>query len=137
MLALIDPNSRVPKEHPIRAIKDLADEALRQMNRRFDAMYAEVGRPSIPPETLLKATILMALYTIRSERQFCEQLDYNILFRWFLDMDLVSLAESSADLQNNACGIHLAAYVTTEERCIDVCRDELMNATSCLTIVGN
>jgi transposase len=90
MLALIDPNARVPKDHPIRAIKELADQALRQMSRRFDAIYGETGRPSIPPETLLKATILMALYTVRSERQFCEQLDYNILFRWFLDMDLVS-----------------------------------------------
>src|SRR5450759_3862846 len=55
----------------------------------FDAMYAEGGRPSIPPERLLKSMLLMALYSVRSERQFCEQLDYNLLFRWFLDMDMV------------------------------------------------
>lgn len=89
MLALVDPNARVPSDHPIRRIKEIADQALAAMNRQFDAIYADGGRPSIPPETLLKATVLMALYTVRSERQFCEQLDYNILFRWFLDMDLV------------------------------------------------
>ena len=58
------------------------------MSSVFDAMYAPIGRPSIPPERLLKSTLLMALYTVRSERQFCEQLDYNLLFRWFLDMDM-------------------------------------------------
>lgn len=89
MLALVDPNARVPKDHPIRRIKTLADDALAKLSRSFDEIYGKEGRPSVPPETLLKATILMALYTVRSERQFCEQLDYNILFRWFLDMDLV------------------------------------------------
>lgn len=78
----------VPAEHPIRAIKKLADDALAQLSPVFDAMYATVGRPSIPPEYLLKAQLLIALYTIRSERQFCEQLGYNLLFRWFLDMDM-------------------------------------------------
>ncbi len=67
----------------------MADDALAQLSPIFDAMYAEGGRPSIPPERLLKSMLLMALYTVRSERQFCEQLDYNLLFRWFLDMDMV------------------------------------------------
>ena len=63
--------------------------ALRALSPVFDEMYAATGRPSLPPERLLKATLLMALYTVRSERLFCEQLDYNLLFRWFLDMDMV------------------------------------------------
>ncbi len=88
MLMLMSPETRVPPNHPIRAIKKIADAALTKLSPTFDAMYSVVGRPSIPPERLLKATLLMALYTIRSERQFCEQLDYNLLFRWFLDMNM-------------------------------------------------
>ena len=78
----------VSKTHPIRGIKRLADAALARMNEKFDEMYSEGGRPSIPPERLLKAQLLIALYTIRSERQLCDQLAYNLLFRWFLDMDM-------------------------------------------------
>src|ERR1017187_87097 len=89
MLVLMSPESRVPQTHPLRAIKRLADAALVKLSPVFDAMYAEGGRPSIPPERLLKSMLLMALYSVRSERQFCEQLDYNLLFRWFLDMDMV------------------------------------------------
>jgi transposase len=89
MLCLISPEARVPSEHPLRAIKKLADEALKTLSPVFDEMYAATGRPSIAPERLLKATLLMALYTVRSERLLCEQLDYNLLFRWFLDMDMV------------------------------------------------
>src|SRR5579859_5898932 len=89
MVMLMSPETRVPKDHPIRAIKKLADVALTKLSRSFNQMYSQVGRPSIPPERLFKATLLMALYTIRSERQFCEQLDYNLLFRWFLDMSMV------------------------------------------------
>jgi transposase len=89
MLMLMSPETRVPQTHPLRAIKKLADEALAKLSPVFDAMYAECGRPSIPPERLLKSMLLIALYSVRSERQFCEQLDYNLLFRWFLDMDMV------------------------------------------------
>ena len=89
MLVLMSPETRVPQTHPLRAIKKLADEALTKLSPVFDAMYSAGGRPSIPPERLLKSMLLMALYTVRSERQFCEQLDYNLLFRWFLDMDMV------------------------------------------------
>jgi transposase len=88
MVILMSPESRVPKDHPIRGIKKLADEALGELSPLFNKMYSQVGRPSIPPERLFKATLLMALYTIRSERQFCEQLEYNLLFRWFLDMNM-------------------------------------------------
>jgi transposase len=89
MLVLMSPETMVPTDHPIRGIKRLADEVLARLSPTFDAMYASVGRPSIPPERLLKAHLLMALYTVRSERQLCEQIAYNLLFRWFLDMDMV------------------------------------------------
>jgi transposase len=89
MLTFIDAETRVPPNHPLRTIKRVADQALKELSPAFDRMYAEVGRPSIPPERLLKASLLIALYSVRSERAFCEELDYNILFRWFLDMDLM------------------------------------------------
>jgi transposase len=89
MLTFIDAETRVPAKHPLRTIKRLADEALAALSPEFDRMYADLGRPSIPPERLLKASLLIALYSVRSERAFCEELDYNILFRWFLDMDLM------------------------------------------------
>jgi transposase len=87
MLAFIDLEERVPTAHPLRTIKRLADEALEDLSSTFDRMYANDGRPSIPPERLLKASLLIALYSVRSERAFCEELEYNLLFRWFLDMD--------------------------------------------------
>jgi len=89
MLCLMSPEAMVPERHPIRRIKKLSDECLTTMSSTFDAMYAGTGRPSIPPERLLKASLLMALFSVRSERQFCEQLGYNLLFRWFLDMDMI------------------------------------------------
>jgi transposase len=89
MLTFIDAETRVPSNHPLRTIKRVADDALAALSAEFDRMYAEVGRPSIPPERLLKASLLISLYSVRSERAFCEELEYNILFRWFLDMDLM------------------------------------------------
>src|SRR5215210_3575249 len=87
MFSVVSPERRIPADHPLRRIKAMADEVLGGLSKTFDAMYSSVGRPSIPPERLLKSQILMALYTVRSDRQFCEQLDYNLLFRWFLDMN--------------------------------------------------
>lgn len=89
MLALVSLESLVPDDHPLRGIKPLADATLGRLDAAFDAMYAESGRPSVPPERLLKGMLLMALYSVRSERQLCEQLRYNMLFRWFLDMDMM------------------------------------------------
>jgi transposase len=83
MICLMSPETVVPVDHPLRAIKKLVDLALAELSSAFDGMYADGGRPSIPPERLLKATLLMAFYSVRSERLFCEQLDYNLLFRWF------------------------------------------------------
>jgi transposase len=88
MLALVSIESLVPLRHPLRELKPLVDRVLKDMSPTFDAMYAEDGRVSVPPERLLKAMVLMALYGVRSERLFCEQLGYNLLFRWFLDMDM-------------------------------------------------
>lgn len=92
MLALVSLESLIPSEHPLRRIKPFADAVLRELSPTFDAMYAEGGRPSVPPERLLKAFLLMALYSVRSERMFCEQLGYNMLFRWFLDMEMAERA---------------------------------------------
>lgn len=77
---------RIRADHPLRAIKKLADAELARLNDRFNAAYSAFGAPSIPPETLIKATLLMALYSIRSERQLCEDIELNMLYRWFLDM---------------------------------------------------
>src|ERR1700758_3824796 len=88
MLLVVNLEERIPKEHPLRRIKQMADAGLKELSPIFEQMYSPLGRPSIAPERLLKASLLMALYTIRSERLFCEQLDYNLLFRWFLNMEL-------------------------------------------------
>jgi len=89
MLCLVSPNQVVPKDHPLRQIKPIADAALRELSEDFDAMYSKCGRSSVPPETLLKSMLLIAFYSVRSERLFCDQLGYNYLFRWFVDMDMV------------------------------------------------
>jgi transposase len=89
MLAFIDLETRIPQDHPLRTIRRIADEALAELSPTFDAMYAKDGRASIPPERLLKASLLISLYSVRSERAFCEQLTYNELFRWFMGMNLI------------------------------------------------
>ena len=89
MLAIVDLEERIPRDHPLRRIKEVADAALERLSPTFDRMYARVGRASVPPERLLKASLLIALYSVRSERAFCEELEYNLLYRWFLDMDLM------------------------------------------------
>jgi transposase len=88
MLSVVSPEHRIRPDHPLRRIKAMADAELARLSPVFDAMYAERGRRSIPPERLLKACLLIALYSVRSERQLCEQLEYNLLFRWFLDLGM-------------------------------------------------
>ena len=88
MFSYFSIEERVPADHPLRRIKADADTVLKGMGPSFDGMYASVGRASVAPERLLKATLLIALYSVRSDRLFCEMLDYNMLFRWFLDMGL-------------------------------------------------
>ena len=82
--------SRIPADHPLRRAKKRAESALSAISAELGGLYARTGRPSIPPERLLKAQLLIAFYSVRSDRLFCEQLDYNLLFRWFLDLDLES-----------------------------------------------
>src|SRR5438094_10035317 len=89
MLAFLDLEERVPPHHPLRTIKRFADRALVELSPTFDAMYETGGRPSIPPERLLKASLLISLYSVRSERAFCEELDFQLLYRWFLDIGLL------------------------------------------------
>ena len=88
MFSYISAEQRVPKDHPLRAIRVMADAALKEASWRFDAVYASSGRPSIAPEKLLRTLLLQALYTVRSERLLMEQLDYNFLFRWFVGLNI-------------------------------------------------
>jgi len=88
IFSYLSPEERVRKDHPLRAIRVMVDELLKQLSRRFDAMYAKVGRPSIPPEQLLRAQLLQMLYSIRSERLLMEEIDYSMLFRWFVGLNL-------------------------------------------------
>ena len=101
MLAFVDLEERVPLDHPLRTIQRLADAALAALSPEFDRMYAEGGRPSIPPERLLKASLLIDLYSVRSERAFCEELDYNLLFRWFLNMQLMEPSFDASTFTKN------------------------------------
>ena len=89
MLTAVTPDALVPKGHPIRRIKPMVDRALAELSPTFNRMYADNGRASIPPEHLLKACLLMALFSVRSERQFCERLEYDLLFKWFLDLNIM------------------------------------------------
>jgi transposase len=88
LFSYVRPESRIPEDHPLRVIRTLADEALAALNEQFAALYAENGRPSVPPEQLLRALLLQAFYTVRSERQLMEQLNYNLLFRWFVGLSV-------------------------------------------------
>src|SRR6202047_3295820 len=131
MLIIMEPGDRVPKEHPLRRGKELPDATLTQLSPLFDEMYSEIGRPSIPPERLLKASLLMALYTVRSERMFCEQLDYNLLFRWFLDMDVAepsfdhsSFSRNRARLLEHDVTREFFTRVVAQARSLQVLSDE-------------
>src|SRR3989441_6791014 len=88
MFSYLSPEQRVPADHPLRAIRQITDKVLKQLSRLFSRMYSQVGRPSIPPEKLLRALLLQVLYTIRSERMLMEELNYNLLFRWFVGLNL-------------------------------------------------
>lgn len=101
LFAYFSVEERIPRDHPLRRVKAQVDAVLRAMSAHFDAMYAEGGRPSIAPERLLKASLLIALYSVRSERLFCEMLDYNMLFRWFLDMGLEERAFDHSTFSQN------------------------------------
>src|SRR5246500_447600 len=87
LFSYISPESRVPSGHPLRQIRGLMRDVLKELSRSFARLYAKEGRPSVPPEQLLNALLIQVLYTIRSERQLMEQLDYNLLYRWFVGLN--------------------------------------------------
>jgi transposase len=88
LFSSLSPEQRVPADHPLRAIRTMTDEALRRLSPQFERLYAKTGRPSIPPEHLLRALLLQVLYSVRSERMLMEQLAYNLLFRWFVGLGM-------------------------------------------------
>jgi transposase len=88
MFSYVSPEQRVAADHPLRPIREMVDTVLQEMSRRFASLYAKVGRPSIPPERLLRALLLQIFYSVRSERLLMEQLNYNLLFRWFVGMEM-------------------------------------------------
>jgi transposase len=121
MFYAINVEDRIRADHPLRAIKRLVDEDLAGLSRRFEEAYSDTGRPSVPPERLLKAMLLQALYSIRSERQLVERIDTDLLFRWFLDMDPAAEAFDATALTHNrprldAFGLTAAFFGGTVKR---------------------
>ena len=102
MFSYVSLESRIPEDHPLRAMRRLVDTALKRLSPRFEGIYARgVGRPSVPPEQLLRALLLQVLYTIRSERQLVEQLEYNLLYRWFVGLELDDVVFSATVFTKN------------------------------------
>jgi transposase len=101
MLSTLSTEDLIPGDHPIRRIRKVVDVVLAGLDGEFDAMYSGIGRPSVPPEQLLKATILMALFSVRSERAFCERLNYDLLFKWFLDLPIDAKAFDATTFTKN------------------------------------
>ncbi len=88
MFSYVSLEQRVPQDHPLREIRRLTDEVLRSLSAEFDALYSDQGRPSIAPEYVLRALLLQVFFSVRSERQLVEQIDYNLLFRWFVGLGM-------------------------------------------------
>ena len=101
MFSYVSLEERVAQDHPLRAIRRITDRALERLSPRFGTLYINFGRPSVPPEKLLRALLLQALYTIRSERQLMEQLEYNLLFRWFVGLGMDDAVWSPTTLTKN------------------------------------
>jgi transposase len=101
MLTSLSTEDLIPADHPIRRIRAVVEVVLVDLDNEFEAMYSRIGRPSVPPEQLLKATVLMALYSIRSERAFCERLNYDLLFKWFLDLPIDAKAFDATTFTKN------------------------------------
>lgn len=101
MFSYLRPDQRIPKEHPLRPIREIVDRALESLSPQFEALYSHTGRPSIPPEQLLRALLVQAFYTVRSERQLMEQLEYNLLFRWFVGLSMDSRVWDATTFSKN------------------------------------
>src|ERR1039458_8517940 len=131
MFGYLSPETRVRKDHPLRAIRCMVDEVLAQLSRRFDAMYASAGRPSISPEKLLRAQLLQLLYSIRSERLLMEETDYSVLFRWFVGLNLdeavwdaTSFTKNRDRLLQAEVAKEFLAQVVEQARCKSLTSDE-------------
>jgi transposase len=131
MLLGVTPDDLVPVDHPIRRIRAIADAALAELSPTFTAMYATKGRRSVPPEHLLKGTLLMALYSMRSERQFCERLQYDLLFKWFLGLNIsdrafdhTTFSKNRKRLLEHAVAAQFLAAVTQEAQRRQLLSDE-------------
>ena len=88
MFSYLSPEQRVRADHPVRAIRGMTDDVLASLSARFTKMYSAIGRPSIPPEQLLRALLIQSLYTVRSERLLMEEIDYSVLYRWFVGLGM-------------------------------------------------
>ena len=131
LFSYFSPEERVPAKHPLRSIKAYTDAALVEIGPLLEGIYSAIGRPSIPPERLLKAQLLIALYSVRSDRLFCETLDYNILFRWFLDMgleeasfDASTFSKNRERLASEAVALQFFDAVVRQARALELLSDE-------------
>jgi hypothetical protein len=131
MFSYVSCEARVPAGHPLRTIRAVVDEALEVLSAEFERLYSRVGRPSIPPEKLLRALLLQAFYGIRSERQLMEQLNYNMLFRWFVGLsmdaavwDATTFSKNRDRLLEGSVAQRLLAAVTTQSRVAALMSDE-------------
>jgi len=131
LFSYLSPEQRVPADHPLRAIRRMTDEALQALSRRFDNLYADTGRPSIPPEQLLRALLIQALYTVRSERLLIEMLEYNLLFRWFVGLSMdepvwhaTTFTKNRDRLLDGDVSAHFFDAVLRQARAADLLSDE-------------
>lgn len=131
MFCTIDVEARIRCDHPVRDLKRTVDEILNELTSRFDSAYSRTGRPSVPPERLLKALLLMTLYSLRSERQLVERIDTDLLFRWFLDMspedevfDATALAHNRSRLDQHGLTAAFFDAVLTRALQAGLCSDE-------------
>jgi transposase len=137
MLLGITANDLIPADHPIRRIKPIVDRALTQLGPTFAQMYAHDGRKSIPPEHLLKASLLIALYSVRSERQFCERLQYDLLFKWFLDLNISDRAfDASTFSKNRKRVLDHAVAATFFDAVLDEARAQALLSDEHFTVDG-
>src|SRR5262249_49190780 len=102
MFSYISPEKRVPADHPLRPLRKIVDEILKEMSPKFQKLYSKVGRPSIAPERLLRSLLLQIFYSVRSERMLIEQLQYNLLFRWFVGMEMDEVVWNQAVFSKNS-----------------------------------
>ncbi len=131
VFSYLSPEQRVPQDHPLRVIRDMVNKVLGELSPEFDRLYARTGRPSVPPEKLLRALLLQVLYTVRSERLLMEQLDYNLLFRWFVGLNMddpvwdpTTFTKNRQRLLNGEIAVRFFERVLAQARAQDLLSDE-------------